>query len=242
MRKLFGSLCAVILSAGLVSHAPALQTPPRNPPPQKNTAAIEARKRVAEAQTVVNELRADEKRIKEKRRSEFESEKEEWKTTMATHKKREAAYKAARDAALASVKAKPAYKAAVKNKAALQLKVDELTAKKGADPALITKTASKLTAESYAIKKMETDAITQDAKAIEAKELFEESEKEVKELEEEVDSSLATDPDYMVIQQQLEQAEMALTQAKEAANQASKADRPVRTPTPRRGKSTEEGI
>jgi hypothetical protein len=237
MRKLFGILCAMLLSVGFVSHAPAFQATP------KNAATIEARKRISEAQAVVTELKADEKRIKDKRRNEFETEKEEWKTTMATHKKRKEAYTLARNQALATAKAKPAYKTAVKNRAALQIKVDELSKQRNADSALITKTASKLTAEGFAIKKMETEAMEQDAKAIEAKELFEESEKDVKQLEEEVETSLATDPDYIALQTQLEQAETQLTQAKDALAQMQKSERASRpTPAPRKGKLSDEGL
>jgi chromosome segregation ATPase len=187
----------------------------------KNTAFVEAQKRISESQTKVNELKAEQKRIKEKLSLSFES-KEEFKNTTANYKKAKADYDAARKTALAGVQAKPEYKQLVKDKEALQAKYN--TAVAANDTANISKVGSDIAAKGIKIKNMEKEATDQDDKVVTAKEKLEAAEKEKKSLDDEVEANLATDPDYAAIQQQVTQAETELTQQKEQLAQQKKAE------------------
>ncbi len=245
MRKTARFICSGILAAGILFGLPFTsyaQTPPRN-----NSQIVEARKRISEAQAVVNDLKAEQKRIKDKVLAEY-AEKEEWKNTAANHKKAKAAYETSKKQAQTALQSKPDYKQAVKDRVALQEKLDATSKQRDADPQAIAKIGTDLATKGIAIKKMETEAIATDEKSLAAKEAFEAAEKEMKSLDEEVEAQLQTDPDYAAIQQQVDQAELQVTQAKEAALAAQKAEadarrasRPAPTPkAPKRGKSTED--
>jgi chromosome segregation ATPase len=227
-----------LLAVGLVLCAPAASRAAQVP--AKNQALLDARKRITEAQAAVTELKTEQTRIKEKRRAELET-KEEWRNTVAKHKKAKAAYEAARKTALETMKAKPEYKQLIKDRDALQKKQEDLHKQRDADPTAIAKTGTDLATKGIALKKMESESMERDEKALEAKEAFEAAEKEMKALDDEVEGGLVSDPDYAALQQQIEQAELQLTQAKEAAIQMQKAESQARAanrprPTPKSSK------
>jgi hypothetical protein len=221
---------SVVLAAGLAVLTPGAARA-QSPAAQRNQQLLESRKRVTEAQAIVTDLKAEQKRIKDKKQAEFES-KEEWKNTVADHKKAKAAYDAALKAAKAAVLNKPEYKALLKEKETLQAKMEALSGKAGADPDAISKTGSQLSVKALALKRMETEALEQDPKTLDAKDALDVAEKNMKALEEEVEATLATDPDYAALLTQIEQAETQVAAAKEADVAARKAARPAPAPRP----------
>jgi hypothetical protein len=218
----------LLLAAGFVALAPDAAFA-QTAGAAKNQALIDSRKRITEAQQIVTELKADQKRIKDKKQAEFEA-KEEWKNTVANHKKAKTDYENARKAALGNVQKSAAYKQALKDKEAVQAKMEALNGKRDADPEAIQKLGSQLAVKALVVKKMETEAATDDAKTLDAKDALDVADKNMKALEEEVEAALATDPDYAALLTQIEQAETQVAQAKEADIQARKAARPPPPP------------
>ena len=216
----------LLVAAGFVVLAPNAALGQAN---ARNQALVESRRRITEAQQVVTDLKADQKRIKDKKQAEFEA-KEEWKDIVANHKKAKTDYDNARKAALANAQKSAAYKQALKDKEAVQAKMEALNGKRDADPDAITKLGSQLAVKAVALKKIENDAVANDSKLLDAKDAFDAAEKKLKELEEEVEAALATDPDYAALLTQLEQAETQVAQAREADVQARKAARPPPPP------------
>jgi hypothetical protein len=240
MRNMCKLIFGGLVAGGMLLSVPATLLAQQQP---RNTVMLEARKRINEAQAVVTDLKAEQKRIKDKVLVEY-AEKEEWKNTAANHKKAKAAYEASKKQALTSLQAKPEYKQLVKDRTALQTKLEEVSNQRNADPDVIAKTGTELANKGYAIKKMESEVMTTDEKAVAAKEAFDAAEKEMKSMDEEVEASLQTDPDYAAIQVQVEQAELLVTQAKEAAAAAQKQEAEARraarpAPAPKKSRGTE---
>lgn len=195
---------------------------------QRNTALIEARQRVSDAQAALNEIKAEQKRVKDKLMASFES-KEEWKTTVENHKKTKAAYEQAKKQALVAAQAKPEYKKLAKDRAALQTKFEEISDKRDPDTDAITRTGTALTEKSFELKKLEDQAVEQDEKVLDAREAFEAADKEMQALDEEVEGALLNDPDNEQILTQLDQAETQLTTAREAYTQMRKSEQEARS-------------
>jgi hypothetical protein len=224
MRNVLKSLSGALLAAGLVLAVPAVssaQAPPRQPNPN-----AEARKQITAAQQQVNELKKQQAQVKEKLTATFAS-KEEFKNTVANHKKAKAAWEAARKQAMTAAQAKPEYKQLVKDREALQTKYNDAQAKSDAEG--MRKTGTDLASKGVLIKNMEKDAMEQDDKAIAAKEAFEAAEKEMKALDDEVEAALQTDPDYMQLQQQVTQGEQQLQSQKDALAQQQKSEAQARS-------------
>jgi chromosome segregation ATPase len=219
------ALFAIVALGLMLLAVPAAHA--QNPNAQRNTASAEARKRIAEAKSIVDDIKKDETRIKEKRRGDFET-KEEWKDTVANHKKAKAEYEKARTDALAALRKSEKYKATLKARDAAQARLDALNKQRPVEPAAIAKAGTALANEGIAIKKMETEAMERDDKVLGAKDAFDAAKKELDELDQEVESALANDPDYEQVQVQLEQAEVQLAQAKEQFAQMQKADAQAR--------------
>jgi chromosome segregation ATPase len=161
--------------------------------------------------------------VKDKLMAEFES-KEEWKNTVTTHRKAKAAYDKAKKDALRATHAKPEYKKLVQEREALRTEVEQLQNARNPDPATITRTATELTEKASALKKMEAETVANDDKVLEAKEEYEKAEKEMQALDEEVEGALMSDPDYLAVQQQLEQAEAQVKQMRDQLAQQTKAE------------------
>ena len=217
MRTLSRMLCGGLVGAGLVlcvmqqvSHA--------------QSTAGDAKKRVVEAQRTLNELRAEQKKMRDQMRVEFE-DKDQWKNTVIRFKKSKAAYEQARKQALAAMRAKPEYKQTVKDREALKTKLDELQEKRNPDADAIAQAGAALTEKGIALKKMETTAMAEDEKAAVAKEEYEAALKEMKALEEEIEDALASDPDYEALLTKLDNAEQQLDAARTAQKSAG-ASRP----------------
>jgi len=228
MRKVYTYVSASLLAAGLTLALPLAFAPAAfaAPPAPKNTALIDARKKVDEANKAVTDIKKEKDRMHDKKRAEFES-KDEWKNTAANQKKAKAAYEAARKQALTTLQAKPEYKQLLKDKAALQEQQTEVN--KGSDPNAIAKVGSELAAKNTTIKNMEKDAMEQDEKAAAAKEALDKADQSMKDLDAEVDSALATDPDYLQLTEQSKTAEQALTQAKDSYQQQQKQESAARS-------------
>jgi hypothetical protein len=108
-----------------------------------------------------------------------------------------------------------------KDKEALQAKYNAAVASQ--DEVAIQKTGTDVTTKAIAIRNMETEAMAQDEKAIEAKEKLDVAQKEMKTLDDEVEAYLTTDPDYAAIQQQVVQAETELKQQEDQQKAATAA-------------------
>lgn len=233
MRTVVRLLGGSVLTLGLFAAPPA-HAAPATPKPPQNTAVTDARKRVAEAQQAVNDIKAEQQRIKDKKRAEFET-KEEWKNTVATDKKAKAAYEAARKAALTALQNKAEYKQLIKDRDALQKTSEALSKQKDPDPTAIAKNGTAMATKGIAIKNMEKDAQERDEKVLEAKDKMDAAAKNMKALDDEVEGALSTDPDYMALQTQLDQADQQLAQAKQSLADAQKAaisSRPKPAPRP----------
>jgi hypothetical protein len=199
---------------------------------QRQQQLNESRKKVTDAQTALNTLKEDQKRIRDKKRSELEV-KEEFKSVVANQKKAKSNYDAAKKTAMAAVQTKPEYKQAVKDKAELQEKYNAILQQGAkADPDVIAKAGSQVSVKSLAIKKMETQGVDDDPKVQDAKDALDIADKDMKALDEEVDAVLTTDPEYTALLTQIEQAELAVAQAKEADVQFRKTSRPPPAPKP----------
>jgi hypothetical protein len=199
---------------------------------QRQQQLNESRKKVTDAQTALNTLKEDQKRIRDKMRGELEGQ-EEFKSVVANQKKAKANYEAARKAALAAMQAKPEYKQAVKDKAALQEKYNEYLAQGAkADLQAMEKVGSQSAAKGLAIKKMETEGVDQDPKVQDAKDALDIAEKDLKALDEEVDAKLTTDQEYTQLLTQIEQAELAVALSKEEDIQLRKTSRQPHAPKP----------
>jgi chromosome segregation ATPase len=210
------SALALSLAAAAAPRANAAQTTPR--PPNPNT---EARKQISAAQAQVTQIKSDQKRLKDKLMTEFEG-KEEWKNTAANFKKAQAAYDKTKKDALKTLTAKPEYKKLVQEKETARLKLDELNKQRDRDPSAITRAGTELANKGTALKKMEADAVANDEKVLAAKEQFDKADKEMKALDQEVEGALTSDPDYVAIQQQLEQAEAQVKQMRDTLAQQQK--------------------
>ena len=228
-------LSAPLLAVGfaLCLAGPSYGQPAPNP-------KVEARRQIAAAQVQVNEIKAEQKRVKDQLMGEFES-KEEWKNTLTNHKKAKAEYDKAEKAAMRAMTAKPEYKKLAQERQAAQAKYDEIIKQRNPSPDAIARAGTEVSKIALAMKKMENDAVANDDKALAAKEAFEKAEKEMKALEEEVEGALMSDPDYLQIQQQLEQAEAQVKQMRDQLAQQTKSEqqakaaagrsaRPTRTP------------
>ena len=222
-KSFFGLALSLGLLAGMPAAAPA-QT--------ANSAVAEANKRVIEAQQIVNDLKNEQKRIKDRLINDF-GEKEEWRNTVPDLAKAKKAFEAAKRQAELKLKNSPEYKKTLKEREATQLKMDELGRARNPDPKMIAKTGTLLAQQGTELKKMEASAIEQDGKAMDAKDALDKAEKKMKELEAEVDAALLSDPEHAQLEQQVLQAEQQLQAAKDARDQARKSARPVRTAPPR---------
>jgi chromosome segregation ATPase len=226
MRLSLKYVPASLLAAGLMLASPLASSTSFAAPVAKNTALIDARKKVDEANKVVLDIKKEKDRIHDKKRTEFEA-KDEWKDTASNQKKAKAAFESAKKQALATLQAKPEYKQLLKDRDALQAQQTEV--EKGGDSAAITKVGSELSAKNTTIKNLEKDAMEQDEKASSAKEKMDKADQAMKDLDAEVDSALATDPDFLQVEEQSKQAEQALTQAKDAYTQMQKSEQQQRS-------------
>lgn len=216
--RLLGVVACVILFVRGATAAPTATPPPANP---ANSAVAEARKRVAEAQKAVDEIKAEQKRIKDKRVSDY-SDKEEWKNTAPALAKAKKEYDAAKRQALLAMKNSDQYKKTLKDRDALQAKLEALQKSQDPDPKQIASIGSAIANDGIALKKMETSAIESDGKTAELKEALDKAEKDMKTLEDEVETSLQSDPEYAQLQTQIDQGQVQLTQAKDALAQTIK--------------------
>lgn len=233
MQHVCKSRLSLLLSLGVLLCVPALagaQVAARN------TAVTEARKRVTEALQIVNDLKAEQKRIKDKLINDF-GEKEEWRDTVPNLAKAKKAYEAAKRQALLTLKNSPEYKSTLKERDALQLKLEALNKARNPDLNAIRKTGTLLAVEGTKLKKMEGAAVEQDTKALDAKDAFDKADKQMKDLEAEVDAALQSDPEYAQLQLQVDQAEQQLLATKDQLASTIKSSRPPpRAPTAPRGR------
>jgi chromosome segregation ATPase len=219
MQNVSKWLSAPLLAVGF---ALCLAGPSSYGQPAPNPKA-EARKQIAAAQAQVNDIKAEQKRVKDQLMTEFES-KEEWKNTLTNHKKAKAEYEKAEKLALRATMAKPEYKKLAEERKAAQADYEEITKQRNPNPDAIARAGTEVSKIALALKKMENDAVANDDKALATKEAFEKAEKEMKALEEEVEGALMSDPDYIQIQQQLEQAEAQVKQMRDALAQQTKSE------------------
>ena len=234
-------LSAPLLALGLTVCTAGTSSAQPAPNPK-----VEARRQISAAQAEVNLIKADQKRVKDQLMTEFES-KEEWKNTLANHKKAKSEYEKAQKAALRAAMAKPEYKKIMQEWQAAQAKYEEIIKSRNPNPDAIARAGTEVSKLALARKKMENDAIANDDKALAAKEALEKAEKEMKALDEEVEGALMSDPDYIAIQQKLEQAETQVKQMRDQLAQQTKAEQQSkaaagRAARPTRATRGEEGL
>ena len=200
------------------------------------SATAEAKKRIAEMQKELNDLRAEKAKIKNTLLAEFE-DKDEWKDTVSRHKKAKAAFESAKKKALQSMKASAEYKDLARERDALVAKQDELQKKRAADPEEVARVGTELAKKATALKNMEKTAVEQDEKALAAKDEFLAAEKEKRTLDAEVEDALLSDPDFEELEGKIEAAETQLMTSKDQLAEQKKSEAQSRANTRSTGSS-----
>lgn len=221
LKLAVGALLAAGLSAALpsTSHAQYAQG--------ANSALAEQRRQIKEAEAEVNRIRGEMKKMTTRVAAKYEG-KEEWETAKTALKKAETEYETASKKAKAKLYASPDYKAA-KDK---QLKAEAVLAAQAAgskanDKAMEKAQQDRLDA-GLALRKLETDALAADPKIAEAKAKHAEAKKAWDALQDEVKEAVKQEPEYLALEQQLEQAQAAVDQQKVALQQAQASEAQAR--------------
>ena len=191
------------------------------------SAAAESRRQIKEAEAEVTRIRNDMNKIKARVAAKFEG-KEEWETAQKNLKAAETAYAAATKKATAALQASPEYKAAKEK----QIKSEQTIAaaagaKKGNTKDLEKAQQDRLEA-GLAIRKMETDALQNDAKVVETKAALADAKKAWEALQDELKEALQQDETYVAAEQELQSAQANVEQMKASAAQTAASERQAR--------------
>lgn len=222
LRLALGTVLAAGLSAALPSTSQAQY--PGGYGGGANSALAEQRRQIKEAEAEVTRIRGEMKKMNTRVAAKYEG-KEEWETAKTNLKAAESAYEKSRKAAMVRLYASPEYKAA-KDK---QLKAEQaIAAQQAAGAKANAKAMEKAQQErldaGLALRKLETDALAADPKIAENKTKLAEAKKAWEALQDEVKEALKQDPEYLALEQQLEQAQAAVAQQKQAMQQAAAAE------------------
>ena len=223
LKLAVGALLAAGLSAALPSTTRAQYAPQG-----ANSALAEQRRQIKEAEAEVNRIRGEMKKMTTRVSVKYEG-KEEWETAKAALKKAETEYETASKKAKAKLYASPEYKAAKDKqlKAEASLAAQQAAGSKANDKAMEKAQQDRLDA-GLALRKLETEALAADPKIAEAKTKQAEAKKAWDALQDEVKEALKQDPEYMALEQQLEQAQAAVEQQKVALQQAQASEAQAR--------------
>ena len=227
LKLALGALLAAGLSAALPSSSHA-QYPGGYGGGGQNSALAEQRKAIKEAELETSRIRGEMKKLNARVAAKYEG-KDEWETAKTNLKKAETDYEASRKKAMAKLYASPEYKAA-KDK---QLKAEQAIAaqtaagNKANDKAMEKAQQDRLDA-GLALRKLETDALAADPKIAENKTKLAEAKKAWEALQDEVKEALKQDPEYLALEQQLEQAQVQVDQMKASLAQTAASEREAR--------------
>lgn len=214
----------LILGAALTAGVAAAASSPAQaqyPPGQfggPNTQLIEARKAIQAAEKDVVRIRQDMVKVKARVQSRYET-KDEWEEAQKNLKAAQTASDGARRRAMAKLLADPNYKAA---KAKLTKADQQLLAAQAAGGSDIRKLEAAQQARIDAglvIRKLETEAMANDPKVVEAKEKLAEAKQGWEALQDELKQVLEQDPEYQTAQQELEMAQANVLQMRQQLQQ-----------------------
>jgi hypothetical protein len=213
----------------MAQQNPSAQRPAVQPPPQSPLAG--ARKAVSDAETAVLQAKQNQQTVVQGVQKWFD-QKPEFIDAEAKVKKAQADYDAAVKPVKHTVEGSQEYQDLVAQKADAQKTLDSAS-----DPKVtvsdedVSKAADILVKSRLAMINMEADALSNDAKVAQAKEALKEANDELAALEQQVTDALATNPDYINCEKDVEQKESALQQAENSLDQQEHPNRP--TPKPR---------
>ena len=211
-------LIAASLAAGLVLAVPVASFAQTTPPPVSPLVA--PRKAVDEA---TKNYQAAQKQLvaaKEKLKAQFMA-REDWAKTKKASDKAKQEYEAAKNAAMAALEKRPDYKAA---KVARDAAEQKMHSGEKTDAAETDRLAGEIMNNGLTMKKIEADYLANDQKYADAKAKYDQAQKEMSLLENEVDAAAANDPECMAAQQAVDSSKQQLEQARTTLAQAVKAD------------------
>jgi hypothetical protein len=228
---------AALLAAGLSAALPSTslaqgRTPPAPRPggyganPQ-NSALIEQKKQLADANAEVGRLQKELSKAKAKIQAKFES-KEEWENAKNNLKAAETAYESARKKAVGKLYATPDYKAAKEKQLKSEQTLQELQGNPKADPKAMDKAQQDRLESGITVRNLESTALAGEPAVTTTKAKVAEAKKAWEALQDEVKEALKQDPEYTATQEQLTQAQAAADQMKASIAQAAASEREAR--------------
>jgi hypothetical protein len=235
-KRQSAAVIAAALAAGAIgicaqsARAQVLPTqrPAVQPQPQSPQAA--ARKAVSDAETALLQSKQAQQTVVQGVQKWFD-QKPEFIDAEAKVKKAQADYDAAVRPVKQTVESSQEYQDLVAQKSDAQKTLDSAS-----DPnatvsdADVSKAADIVVKSRLAMINMESDALSNDAKVAETREALKEAKDELAALEQQVTDALATNPDYINCEKDVELKESALQQAENSLEQQ---EHPNRPPTPR---------
>ena len=223
--------CAVFALGSIIAiPASAQRTPPYNPNSSnnQNSATAQAGKQVNEARQSVAKVEQQIARIKTRVRAQLLA-KPEFASVNAEYTKANSAVEMARKQALNALHNKPEYQKLQKERADAQAKVDSSNSGgQQVTDAELQQANDTVFKDGIALKKMETQALADDAKYQDAKVKADAAKSKVDAVDSQVNEALKNDTDYQQLTQQLDQAKQQLEQARQSLAQAAKSERQQR--------------
>lgn len=195
---------------------------------QDNSQTASMGRQVRQAQTAVEQARALANQVRGKLRSQLES-KPQWAAAAAELKKGQAAFDAAKKAALARLQMDRGYQhlRTQRREARAELASAD-SADNHLDDAAIRKATDAMFHAGLAIKQLEDHAFANDLEYVDAKARLAAARSRIDELEEQVAEALKGDPQFQQASQQLQSAEQQVQSARQQLAQAAQAEREAR--------------
>lgn len=187
-----------------------------------------AGKQVHDAQAAIDAMRAQINRLRTSVRAQVEQQ-PQWASTVSQVKKAQSEFDAARKGVFARLQKDPHYQALQAKRRSAR---DKLAAADNGDSQLtdadIAKATDLMFTNGLKMKKMETQALDDDARYGQAKTRLDAARSKLDQLEEQVTQALEGQPEYQQLQQQLQQTTDQLAQARQQLAQAAQAERQAR--------------
>ena len=193
----------------------------------QNSATAQAGKQVNEARQNVAKIEQQMGRSRTRIRAQLLA-KPEFASVNAEYTKARGAEDAARKQAINALHNKPEYQRLQKERADAQAKVDAANSGQQVTDAELQQATGTVFKDGEAMKKMESQALADDAKYQDAKSKADAAKTKVDAVDSQVTEALKNDADYQQLTQQLDQAKQQLEQAKQQLAQAAQTERQQR--------------
>ena len=188
------------------------------PPPVDRSGSTEARKKITAGEAEVKRAQQALADVVAKLRTDFESG-QDWQNAAAAQKQAQADYEAARKPVVESVKKKPAYLNAEKEKAEAEKELNDLRAKNTIGEPIL-KAVNKQSEAANLLMKLENEALNADPKVVESRKKLADANTAVAALKKQFDGSLAADTNWQEAKKGVDTAQEQVASAQKELKDA----------------------